>query len=67
MLSEKIPIKKLKLCILQNIQLPELRLIKWVASCVNDMAKLTLLCQNEHRAQEGLHRFRDPNTEFKFF
>jgi hypothetical protein len=44
------------LAVLHDIQLSEPSLIKWVASCVNDVAELILLCQNEHRVQESFHR-----------
>jgi hypothetical protein len=52
---------KLKRCthlaVLHDIQLSEPCLIKGIASRVNNMAESVLLCQDEHRVQEGLHRF----------
>lgn len=45
------------LAVLHDIQLPEPCLIKWITCCVNDVAESVLLRQNEHRVQEGFHRF----------
>lgn len=44
------------LAVLHDIQLSEPCLIKRVTGCVNNVTEAILLCQNEHRVQEGFHR-----------
>ena len=59
--AKAIAMRENYLAMLHDVELPEPRLVEWIAGGVYDMTKPVLLGQHEHRVKEAFHRIRRLN------